>query len=311
MRGFLKINKGLVFLQLIAMSLTFPVFARPGQQKESVQPVHVPAVAPVAADDPALAALLAKTAANAEKLKNAAFHFFCREKVTEESFGPGSRFDRNASRSYWVYDYQIVARDEKITENRVLLEKNRQVAHGENARLETAFRSFYPFYMPVRMLAGEKQHLYLYRLLGKKKKIWHIAALGSDPALAIPSGEIWVNEENGAVLKIQIEQSTIVGFAKISAEAEKLGLRPEIVTIHEYDVEENGIRFPSRTTFIERYNADSAPTRKWSELAPTGKWGDDAHMGRGFKSVERSRTYFEYDKYRFFSVSLQVAEKIE
>ena len=269
----------------------------------------VPASAPDAAADPALAALLDKAAANAEKLRNAAFHFFCREKVTEDNFGPDSRFDRNASRSYWVYDYQIIGQDEKITENRVLLEKNRKRARRDNAQLETAFRSFYPFYMPVRMLAADKQYLYRYRSLGRKKKTWHIAAERGDPALPVPAGEIWVNEESGAVLKIQIEQSTIVGFDKISAAAKKMGLRPEIITIHEYDVEENGIRFPSRTIFIERYNSDSEPTRKWSDLVPTGKWGDTVQMGRGFKSVERSRTYFEYDEYRFFSVSLSVSEK--
>ncbi|MCX6556295.1 MAG: hypothetical protein NTW95_02525 [Candidatus Aminicenantes bacterium] len=261
----------------------------------------VPTPAPDNESDPALIALLSKGAAYAEKLKKTAFSFFCREDVTQEVFATNSRF-RPFSRIYWIYDYQIIGGDGKITENRVLLEKNRKESHQEKAQLETMYRSFYSFYMPVTVLAGEKQHLYQYRLLSKKKKIWHIAAVRRDPSLPIPWGEIWISEEDGAVLKIQIEQTSIVGFEKLAEKLKKRGLVPAITTIHEYDIEKNQIRFPSKTIFIERYNSDFVPTKEWSSTV---------FVGYGHSSFEHSRTYFEYEDYRFFYVTASVKVKIE
>jgi hypothetical protein len=279
-----------------------------GRQDEKKAQVEIAAAIPAAiadaAPDPALIALLAKGSAYAEKLKKTAFHFFCREKVTEDKFGVNARFDRQASRSYWIHDYQIVGQNGKITETRVLLEKDRKTFNKENAQLETVFRSLYSFYMPVTILAGEKQHLYQYRILDKKKKVWHIAAVRRDPALKIPWGEIWIREVDGVVLKIQVEQTSIVGFEKMAQQAKERGIRPEITTIHEYGVEENQIHFPSKTTFIEGYNSDYAPTKKFGNESIV-------FMGTGHRSFERSRTYFEYDKYRFFFVETSVEEKTE
>ena len=264
----------------------------------------IPALEPDTVPDPALMALLAKGAAYAEKLKETAFSFFCQEDVTQEVFAIDERYRGRSSRTYWKYDYQIIGGDEKITENRMLLEKNRKKLQQEKARLETVYRSFYSFYMPVTVLAGEKQQLYQYRLLGKKKKIWHIAAVRRDASLPIPWGEIWISEEDGAVLKIQIEQTSIVGFEKLAEKLKKQGLVPAVTTIHEYDIEKNQIRFPSKTIFIERYNSDFAPIKTWGQQ-------QTVLMGRGHSTFENSRTYFEYKDYRFFYVTASVKEKTE
>lgn len=264
----------------------------------------IPPLVPDIDPDPALIALLSQGAAYAEKLKETAFSFFCREDVTQDVFAIEERYRGRSSRTYWIYDYQIIGRDGKIMENRILLEKNREKSRQEKAQLETVYRSFYSFYMPVTVLAGEKQHLYQYRLLGKKKKIWHIAVVRRDPSLPIPWGEIWVSEEDGAVLKIQIEQTSIVGFEKLAARLNKQGLVPAVTTIHEYDIEKNQIRFPSKTVFIERYNSDFAPIKTWGQQ-------QTVLMGRGHSSFEHSRTYFEYNDYRFFYVTASVKEKIE
>ncbi len=263
----------------------------------------IPAPAPGSDSDPALTAMLARTAAYTEKLKGAAFHFFCREVVTEDLFsyeetqndawGTGEKTKQVTHRTYWIYDYQIIGNNEKITESRVLLQKNRTKMHQDNAQLETRFRSFYSFYMPVNILAKEKQNLYHYRLLDKikveKKPVWHIGVTRRDPSLSIPWGEIWVNEEDGAVLKIQVDQSSIVGLDKLAQKMMNRGQVLDVATIHEYDVEKNGIRFPSKTSFFERY------TLKRDLLL----------------SRESSRTYFEYTDHRFFSISTSVEEKIE
>lgn len=261
--------------------------------------------------DPALIALLAQASLYAEKLKKAAFHFVCREEVAEDKFAVGIECNGIpfSERTNWLYDYQIIGQDAKIAENRVLLQKNRTKLRQEKAQLETRFRSLYSFYMPVTFLAREKQHFYYYRLLDKKKvkkkPAWHIGAIRRDSSLSIPCGEMWVSENDGAVLKIQVEQTSIIGFEELAQKAIKRALVPAITIIHEYDIEKNQIRFPSKTTFIERYNSDKKPLEKW------GKHQEMSIMVSGHFSFERSRTYFEYKDYRFFSITTSVEEKNE
>jgi hypothetical protein len=266
--------------------------------------VPAPAVDP----DRVLAALLSRAAAYAEKLKSAAFHFICRESVSETAFSP----ERSSERMFavkpasWVYDYQIVARKAKIAESRVLLERNGEKLRQPNAMLETVFQSYFPFYMPVTLLAREKQRFYNYRLLGReeinKKSVWHIAADRRSPR-SIPWGEIWIAEEDGMVLKIQADQASIIGFDKLAQKAVDQGLLPEIVTIHEYELEKSGMCFPSQTTFIERYKPYGAPLNKKVDVTGAEILGGDL--------PDRSRTYFRYSDYLFFSVSTRSEEKPE
>ncbi len=259
--------------------------------------------------DPVLSALLVRAAAYAEKLKKAAFHFFCRENVSQEVFGVDERSVlRPVSRTYWIYDYQIIGQNGKISENRVLLEKNRKKTYQEKAQLETMYQSFYSFYMPVTILAAEKQHQYHYRLLGKdkvnKKTAWHVAAVRRDHSLSIPWGEVWIAEEDGAVLKIQVEQTSIGGFEKLAEKIKKQGFEPSITTIHEFNVTKNLIRFPSKTIFIERFKSDQEVKKTWD-----GRSRGKVELNN--YSFERSRTYFEYKNHHFFSVSTSAEEKNE
>jgi hypothetical protein len=270
----------------------------------------VPAAAPESGSAVVLAAMLAKAADYAEKLKQAAFHFICREDVSEAVFTPRSSKNPEPStaRTEWKYDYQIICREGKITENRVQLEKNREKAHLAKAQLETMFHSYFSFYMPVTILAGEKQHLYHYRLLGKErinqKNVWHIAAACRVPG-SIPSGEIWVGEEDGTVWKIQIDQTSIIGFEKMAQKAVEQGYMPAITTIHEYNLEKNGIHFPTKTTFCERYKPYGEAANKTVYFSGTVK------SGVTHSPFERSQTYFEYKDHLFFSVSTRVEDKTE
>ncbi|MEI6614625.1 MAG: hypothetical protein WCL37_06990, partial [Chrysiogenales bacterium] len=270
----------------------------------------VPAPAQFSEPDLSLATLLARAAAYAEKLKKVAFHFICQEDVTEDVFSPKSSKNPIATttRTYWRYDYQIICMGEKSTENRVLLDKNHEKLHQEKAQLETMFQSYYSFFMPVTILAREKQHLYQYRLLGKEKidnkNTWHIAAVRRSPG-SIPSGEIWISEADGSVLKIQPDQTSIIGFDKLAQNAIEKGFMPAITTIHEYNLGKNGIYFPSKTTFIERYNPGGESLNKSVFITAT------AATKRLNSSFEHSRTYFEYHDHMFFSISTQVEEKSE
>jgi hypothetical protein len=270
----------------------------------------VPAPISEGDSDPELAPVLAQAAAYAERLKKEAFHFVCREDVTQEVFAIDEHSVRTrVSRNDWKYDYQIIGRDGSITERRVLLERNRRKMQQEHAQLESAFRPLFSFYMPVTLLAAEKQPLYRYRLLDRKRRgratIWHVAATPRDRSRSVPWGEIWVNEEDGAVWKVQIEEDSIVGFEKLVAGAKrKDGFVPAITTLHEYGVSRGQVRFPSQTVFIERYRTDDEAPKTWGGMAVK-------KMAPGHFSFERSRTYFEYKDHRFFQIETRVEETVE
>jgi hypothetical protein len=278
--------------------------------RQDVKKTRLEIAAAVAAHLPvgsqsALAAVLDRAAAYAEKLKTAAFHFVCRESVAQVVFPPGGVQESPpaAERNDWVYDYQIIARDRQITESRVLLEKNREKLHSPKAQLETVFQSYFSFYMPVTLVAREKQRLYRYRLLAIEKSagqnVWHVAAARRSPK-SIPWGELWIGEEDGSVSKIQIDQTSIVGFENLAQKAVEKGLLPAITTIHEYGLTRDGMRFPSKTTFIESYQSYEASAHH-PRAAAAGQRS----------AFERSRTYFEYKDHLFFSVSTHVKEKVE
>lgn len=247
-----------------------------------------PAPAPGRESEAVLAVMLDKAAAYAEKLKQAAFHFICREDVSQDVFAHASVTGSAAARTGWVYDYQIICQNGRITENRVLLEKNRLPQHVAKAQLETVFHSYFSFYMPVTLLAREKRRLYQYRLIGRERirdqNCWRIGVVRRRPG-SIPWGEAWISEDDGAVLQIQLDQTSIVGFDKMAQKAVEKGFIPDIATIHEYELSRDGVRFPSRTTFIEKYKSLRVP------------------------AFERSRTRFEYRDHMFFAVATKVVEK--
>jgi len=94
-------------------------------------------------------------------------------------------------------------------------------------------------------------------------------------------GKAWVDKEDFTVLKIEIKQESLAGFEKFEQEI-KDRPRPLFTTTHYYFIEEKGIRFPSKTVFVEKY------------------------MGRRKNILRASETTITYDKYRFFTVDVKV-----
>ena len=58
------------------------------------------------------------------------------------------------------------------------------------------------------------------------------------------AGTAWVDEETGAVLKIELAQRAIKGIEAAEKRAQKSGARLLVSDVHEYDVERDGIWLP-------------------------------------------------------------------
>ena len=153
-------------------------------------------------------------------------------------------------RNSWLYEYQVVVRDGKVTENRVLLRKNRTKKRLENAALETRFRSLYSVFLPATLFAADKQPAFFYRLEKREKMNGRpVARLAVAPRPGheeLGAGTAWVDEETGAVLKIELAQRAIKGIEAAEKRAQRSGARLLVSDVHDYEVERDGIWLPSR-----------------------------------------------------------------
>ena len=265
---------------------------------------------------PAETAALLKLAADySERLRHAAFRFICKETVSEDVLGreAGAQSYRQL-RNTWLYEYQVVVRDGKVTENRTLLRKNKTKKSQENATLETRFRSLYSVFLPATLFAADKQAAFFYKVEKhekmNKRPVSRLAIVPRSGFEELGAGTAWVDEETGAVLKIELAQRAIKGIETAEKRAQRSGARLLVSDIHEYDVEKDGIWLPSRTSISEHYVLNMAPVQglrdKPESLLPSQ--AKFVSSSGGNRQIELSRTWVEYSDFQFFVVDVQVKE---
>jgi hypothetical protein len=262
-------------------------------------------------------ALLKLAAEYSERLRHAAFRFICRETVNEDLLARDV-MDRSAykrERTSWLYEYQVVVRDGKVSEDRVLLRKNKTKKRVENAELETRFRSLYSAFLPATLFAADKQSAYFYRLEKHEKMYGRpVARLAVAPRPGfeeLGAGTAWVNEESGAVLKIELAQRAIQGIAAAEKRAQRSGARLLVSDVHYYGIERDGIWLPSSTTISEYYVISVAEVKEGNRLAERGAWPPPARFvsNSSKRQLELSRTWVEYTNFKFFVVDVQTKEE--
>jgi TonB family protein len=254
--------------------------------------------------------LMARIADYCSKLENAVLHFFCREKI-EEKLNPSRQFVEiwtgnhdpfekgpwgawaasdggSGEKNSFTYDYQVIQKDGRIQERRILLEENGRALRDEGAYPKT--KRFYinkAIYGPIGLLAQEEQPFYYYGLLGdetiKGRQAFVIEIRPKKPSSAKPIyGKVWVDKKDASILKMSIEAESLAGYERISADYESRGIKPMISIEIDYGFEKNGLRFPSHITLKEAYSDPKEGQAKMSEMK------------------------VDYDKYKFFKVGTEV-----
>lgn len=197
--------------------------------------------------EPELEEFLEKSVAYCKKLADVVLDIVCLEKIDETI---QSRYFVGTSKiNKYVYDYQLIRKKRRITEQRILIEENGKDRNERNAELKTKFQHEYMILGPYGLLSKEKQPYQNYRIVGKKK-LWGKEAVIIEavprPGVTLDHswGKIWVSKDDYSILKIEWDQRSIKG----------IGLLPENIEIYmatEYKFEKNGIRFPSQFTLEE------------------------------------------------------------
>jgi hypothetical protein len=257
---------------------------------------------PDPADLDKMAGLLGKAKDYCARLSRAALDFVCLEDIRERTrdrrmsypapAGPWSSFPswkEDVVEHTYLYDYQFISKDGQNTEKRMLLEYDGIKRKSDDATLLT--NSFYfenVLFGPVDLLAESRQILYHYHLQG-----WDV--IGGERACVIdavpaPSfsekinqGRIWLREKDSSILKIVWDMKSLKHFAVITETAKKYKSVPLITQVTEFELEKNGVRFPSR--FVV----------------------EEAYVDKKGKRFVKSEINVAYRNYRFFTVELDTS----
>lgn len=215
-----------------------------------------------------LRSVLNKAAAYCRKLDGAGFRFYCLEKVTSLDHplprpkveGEEPPPSLQVIRDDYLYDYQIVGDKRTIMEKRTLQEKNGKKFKRKMAKLEVEFQSLYAFYTPIDLLGEEQQPKYEYRIKGEETIAGRDflileAKMKEEYKPLIPlEGIVWIDRNDGSVQKIEIHQTAIKGLEKRKIRAQAAGFTDIMISdTHWYNVEKEGLHFPSRTEMNEYY----------------------------------------------------------
>ena len=266
-----------------------------------------------------LRALFVLTSDYCRRLKEGAFRFYCLEKVEEKFLqrDPQQKQKVETIERRWQYDYQITGAGGEIQERRRLVRDGARKVDQENASLETRFASRYSVFLPVTLLAPENRAKYAYRILDhekvKKRRCTVVEVLPhQEGSGGIAQGKAWIDEEDGSVLKIEINPGGVAGVQALEKAAKSMLARLLLEVNHLYYVEHGGLRFPSMTTFREAYVFEKTVVNQKTEIPFSAGEGKNPGSGsttvniprleQGRREVEFYRLRQDYEKYRFFEV---------
>ena len=252
-------------------------------------------------DQEELEIILKKSAEYCEKLSNSILDFICNEKITEEINTVGdSRGQVVAQNSEgglmvggssskreiytYIYDYQMIRKDNKISDKRILLRENGRKKNEVDAQLKTKrFKHHNIIFGPIALLAELMQPYYDYKIIQRKifkgDKVVVIEAIPNDKmTTSNPYGKVWIREEDFSIVKIEWDQESLPNLAFFVEDAKKFNSWSEIKIYAEYTFEKNGIRFPRKYSVNETY------------------------YRRNKKYFTRARLNVTYNDYKFFTV---------
>jgi hypothetical protein len=272
--------------------------------------------------------LLKGAAGYCEKLKKAAFHYLCKEKVveTQEPLALGAEDpsdatanpygDAYARASGWVqreivdqtkiqkseHNYRLKKIGDQVKEEReaiadLVSEKETLppvLLDMNELRKSLRFLSSKAVFGPITLLEAQRQDRYHFRLLGHEE-------LENRPTAIIEAfpknekdsqfiyGKVWIDREDFSVLKIKANPNSIRGYDKLIKLAEELNTRLFLDLETEFFKYRGGIRFPTQIHFEESY-----------------KGGLFIRQFRGSRQWTRTNTFTTYSDYLFFNVDMDV-----
>jgi hypothetical protein len=283
--------------------------------REPAQPINTESIS---AEE--LQFLLDNAAAYCEKLKNSAFHFFCKEKIvesrnslysgvnvsteisdrsvyTQRNVRPMGFFtDEITAVKTYTFSYRLLKSGTKIREEREWLSSKDNIPISRDHVVKpTTFFSQRVIFAPLTLLARERQDRYHFRFIRfDTRKDRRAAVIEAIPKYQEQEntiyGIVWIDLEDFSVLKIEADPRSINGYQSLLKIEKQLNTRLFLTLEIQFDELRDGIRFPTEVLMLEKY-----------------KGGRYVSTYKGPKGWERNRTTFTYTDYQFFDVKVEVS----
>jgi hypothetical protein len=251
---------------------------------------------------PSLDEILQREAEYCRRLELAALDFVCFEDITEKVDQSkdinlvtwGSLRDRppTSVKRTFLYDFQFIRKDGSIKETRTLLKQNGRDMKVKDAELQTGtFVYKNAVLAPIGIFGARWREALTYKVSGEASVggrsclIVDAAPKGSHPEIDFLSGRAFIDKATLDILKIEWSEQKIGNYAAFEKRGKRYGMKPRIRITSEFEIEKNGIRFPTRHLIEEAYIGQAA-------------------MSTASKFV-RSRTSVIYTDFRFFTVSVE------
>lgn len=265
------------------------------------------ALNPAQTDMDPLTSVLDKAAAYCERLKTAVFSYACEERIDETAYSPFKGWklvgkfpepirDGIALRSSkpklrsWLFLYKMEKENKGIQEHRYTLSGNGRVSEKPQDLPDLDLFDFrFVTLGPIGLFSRFNQAHFNYRLVKKEMRFDRTClVVEAIPCPGTPLclyGTAWIDESDGAVIRIAWAPESLGNYQNIETKAAKFAVTPEIELASEYCEEKNGILFPSRFSLIEKYSTPEYPYLLSSIL------------------------FVEYSQYRFFHIDVQERRK--
>ena len=219
------------------------------------------------------------------KLTAYALNYVCLEKVDEkvgfvsnEYVGAGAsgnpdlhlgeyqRFElhqlmlKNSKKDSYLFDYQLIRSEGKINEKRMPLGKTGVKSDDSDSVFDSRL-SFHllSILVPGQLLSHEQHSLYSYKRSNDEKvrgKTTYTIDISPNQKGSgeFQRGRVWVDKKNHRILKIELETMFMEGYEEVYKECAEHFLTPHFIMTHHYEVEKNGIMFPSHSEVRIEYS---------------------------------------------------------
>jgi len=260
------------------------------------------------AADP-LSPLLMKASAYCDRLKSIALQYICDEHIVRttylydvKKYVKGQEFGATGlPQKRWVlkrkttreilYDYQLLKKNEQLVEKRAALTVDgKKWSKSENPPNILPYQAQYIVYGPVGFLSAYWQTRFDYfeqdsENMNGRSAVVFISQPNSFREENSVYGKLWVEDKTGAVLRIDWDPESIDFFRSDETPAAFGGLDKQLIWSAYFEVEKNGIFFPSRQEIREEY------------VGPKGE------------TVIADVWTITYENYKFFTVGTDVEIK--
>lgn len=258
--------------------------------------------------------ILEKTAEYCQKLSAASFDFICEETIQETHYnfagdprwsvltlmGPQHEIVKRiwfpewdpgrTQRNFYLCDYLFVRNGHASAERRIILQENdRKMPDRSRLLEERRFTALNPLLAAVQVLGKDRQSLFYFRLLGKdsirNRKARVVEAMPkAGNTQGVEYAQFWIDQENFQILRSEIQGIPLEGYDDVLEDCIHFKIRPYLLTTHAYNVEKNGVCFPSKSAIRVEYPR-------------AGEFNKDRTL--------KLRIDMTYDKYEFFSVETE------